>query len=182
MHGGSLRSRDRPGFPQLIAFSPPPTLVHCSGVVPISLAGLGLQSDTHSRDILTCLVGALISCLLPYYFHVYLCFPNRVGTGLQRDAPTRSTLGDGIIASCMAGHPNFHVCFDHLYNLGNIRDLLVGGMFPVPSVTKSQAFRISSDPTDDALKMPVQPRSYNDGWVSSTGKHSISSVCKGSLV
>lgn len=88
-----------------------------------------------------------------------------MATGLrQRGVPTRSALGEGIIASYRAGHDNLHVRIDHLLGLANIRDLLLGCMYPIPFVTKPQAFKISKDPSDNGIKMQVQHRSYNDDW------------------
>lgn len=88
-----------------------------------------------------------------------------MGTGLrQRDAATRTLLGEGILASYKAGSSNFSVGLEHLYNLGNIRDLVADCMYSIPSVTKPQAFKVSRDPTDGLVKMQVQPRSYNDEW------------------
>lgn len=89
----------------------------------------------------------------------------RVGTGLRhRDAATQTILGDGILASYMVGHINFSVGLTHLFNCANIRDFLATCMYPIPSVTKPQAFKICKDLTDGLVKMPVQFREYNDNW------------------
>lgn len=82
----------------------------------------------------------------------------------KRDAATRNLLGEGVVASYRAGSPNFHVGLEHLYNLGNVRDLVKDEMFHIPSVTKPQAFKVSKDPADGEVKMQVQARSYKDEW------------------
>lgn len=89
----------------------------------------------------------------------------RVGVGLRkRDAATRTLLGEGIVASYKAGCSNFHVGLEHLYNLGNVRDLVKDEMFHIPSVTKPQAFKVSKDPVDGGVKMQVQARSDKQNW------------------
>lgn len=89
----------------------------------------------------------------------------RVGTGLKKqNAATRTILGEGVLRSYRVGAPNFFVGIEHLKNLANIRDLLDGCMYPIPLVTRPQAFKVSKDPTDGNVKMQVQQRSYNDAW------------------
>ena len=89
----------------------------------------------------------------------------RVGVGLRkRDAATRNLLGQGILSSYKFGAPNFQVFLEHLNNLGNIRDLVIDQLFPLHSVTKPQAFKVSKDPADGEVKMQVQARSYNEDW------------------
>lgn len=89
----------------------------------------------------------------------------RVAVGLRkRNAATRKLLGEGVLASYRAGSPNFHVGLEHLYNLGNVRDLVKDDMFHIPSVTTPQAFKIAKDPADGEVKMQVQARSYKDEW------------------
>lgn len=89
----------------------------------------------------------------------------RVGVGLRkRDAATRTLLGEGIVASYKFGAPNFETLLEHLYNLGNVRDLVKDLMFPVFSLTKPQAYKVSTDPADGEVKMQVQARSYNQDW------------------
>lgn len=89
----------------------------------------------------------------------------RVAVALRKmDAATRRLLGLGIMSSYRAGQAKFHVDLQHLNNWGNVRDLLVGHMYPIPSVTKPQAFKVSKDPTDGLVKMQVQARSYRDNW------------------
>ena len=39
-----------------------------------------------------------------------------------------------------------------------------GHTFPIPHITKPQAFRFSTDPTDGKIKMQVQHRSYENQW------------------
>lgn len=95
-----------------------------------------------------------------------LC-PCRVGVALrQTDAATRTILGDHIVSSYKANVSSFPVRMTHLYNCANIRDLLSGSMFPIPSVTRPQAFRVSKDPSDNKVKLQVQARSYEDKWSS----------------
>lgn len=82
----------------------------------------------------------------------------------KRDAATRTLLGEGILASYKFGAPNFDVCLEHLNNLGNVRDLVKDQLFPLHSITKPQAFKVSKDPADGEVKMQVQARSYNKDW------------------
>lgn len=92
------------------------------------------------------------------------CF-NRIGVALRKmDAATRRLLGLGILQSYRVGQADFHVGLIHLNNCRNICDLLVGCMFPIPSITKLQAFKVSKDPTDGLVKLQVQERSYRDDW------------------
>ncbi|CAN0386362.1 unnamed protein product [Pylaiella littoralis] len=91
---------------------------------------------------------------------------SRVGTGLKkRNVATQTILGEGVLRSYRVGAPNFFVGIEHLKNLANIRDLLDGCMYPIPLVTRPQAFKVSKDPTDGNVKMQarrVQQRLLND--------------------
>ena len=90
---------------------------------------------------------------------------SRVGVALrQTDAATRTILGKHIVGSYKKNVSSFPVRITHLYNCGNVRDLLQGNMFSVPSVTTPQAFRVSRDPADNNVKLQVQARGYENKW------------------
>jgi len=90
---------------------------------------------------------------------------SRVGVALRAtDAATRTILGKHIVGSYKKNVSSFSVLLTHLYNCGNVRDLLQGKMFSIPSVTKPQAFRIARDPSDNNVKLQVQSRGYEDKW------------------
>lgn len=90
---------------------------------------------------------------------------SRVGVALRAtDAATRTILGRHIVGSYKKNVASFPVRMTHLYNCGNVRDLLQGNMFAIPSVTKPQAFRISRDPADNKVKLQVQARGYENKW------------------
>lgn len=90
---------------------------------------------------------------------------SRVGVALrQTDAATRTILGQHIVGSYKKNVSSFPVRISHLYNCGNVRDLLQDSMFSIPSVTKPQAFRVSRDPSDNNVKLQIQARGYEDKW------------------
>lgn len=90
---------------------------------------------------------------------------SRVGVALrQSDAPTRNILGKHIVGSYKKNVSSFPVRITHLFNCGNLRDLLRDHMFAIPSVTKPQAFRVSKDPADNKVKLQVQARGYENKW------------------
>lgn len=82
----------------------------------------------------------------------------------QTDAPTCAILGKQIVGSYKKNVSSFPVRITHLYNCGNLRDLLVNSMYTIPSVTTPQAFRLSRDPSDNIVKLQVQARGYEDKW------------------
>eukprot|EP00752_Nemacystus_decipiens_P017096 g15312.t1 len=90
---------------------------------------------------------------------------SRCGVALrQTDAPTRTILGKHIVGGYKKNVASFPVLLTHLYNCGNLRDLLQDFMFTVPCVTKPQAFRLSRDPSDNIVKLQVQARGYENKW------------------
>jgi len=90
---------------------------------------------------------------------------SRVGVALRAtDAATRTILGKHIVGSYKKNVASFPVILTHLYNCGNVRDLLQGKMFAIPCVTTPQAFRIARDPSDNIVKLQVQSRGYEDKW------------------
>lgn len=107
---------------------------------------------------------------MTHYTYPSSCFSlkfslHRVGVALkEQPAVTRTCLGQIIVNSYKKNASSFPVEIEHLYNLANIRDLLVGHTFPIPHITKPQAFRFSTDPTDGKIKMQVQHRSYENQW------------------
>lgn len=75
---------------------------------------------------------------------------SKVGVALrQTDTPTRSILETHIVRSYDNNVSSFLVRISHLYHCTNVRDLLQGRMFVVPSITSPQAFRASKDPADN---------------------------------
>lgn len=82
----------------------------------------------------------------------------------QNDAPTRSILGNHIVDSYRKNVASFPVRITHLYNCANVRDLLQGKMFVIPSITTPQAFRVSRDPADNKVKLQMQARGYEEKW------------------
>lgn len=112
------------------------------------------------------------SCLLPFhllsvwsdYSEIDQVF-SRVSVALkEKAAVTRSQLGQVVVQAYKKNVSSFPVEMTHLRNIANIRDLLAGHMFAIPSVTKPQAFRFLTDPSDKKIKMQVQHRSYEDKW------------------
>ncbi|CAM9958078.1 unnamed protein product [Sphacelaria rigidula] len=118
----------------------------------------GLKGHTREDHMRASVLAPLTSSEIDQVF-------SRVGAGLKRtDVATRTLLGLRVLESYRAGQPNFHVGLTHLNNCANMRDLLVGCMYPIPSVTKPQAFKVPRDPTDGLVNMQVQERSYRDDW------------------
>ncbi|CAM9194458.1 unnamed protein product [Ascophyllum nodosum] len=90
---------------------------------------------------------------------------SRVGVALkEQPAVTHTCLGHIIASSYKKNVSCFPVEIEHLYNLANMRDLLVGCTFPIRHITNPQAFRFSTDPTDGKIKTQVQHRSYENQW------------------
>ena len=86
----------------------------------------------------------------------------RIGVHLkERNATTRQQLEQRIKDSYNSAFPVELVA---LYNCANIRDLLGPCMYPIPHISKPQAFRIKTDPADGKIKMQVQNRGYEDKW------------------